>query len=461
MQKRYREFWRGLGGVEKSFLFAALAYGLLRLTGLSATWQLIAALATFILGFVSLVRYLRRAMRKAIWRLRNRLIVAYLFIAVVPIVLILSLAVLGYWVLVGQMAAYFVRTDLANRERSIMNTADMFAGYRYGGRGGRGLGPGRGFGGRGEAPPDARRQPPQAQGGPTPQPGRGPEIRGGRFPFPAPATPREAEEFLRDSVNRYHERPGNADNEILITGPYEIRVPADSKLAPPSAAWGRTSGLVLKTDGDTQRLYLWAHSQASGGEVREATILEPLTKDVLSGPLPTLGDVSVSSLTVPYVREQPSRIPKRANALDLWVRGYYPVQIYSWDNPQEQWGAMLLVDTRMSAVLGIIFEQKPGQPVMLTDFVQVAFIVITGLFLIVELLSLRAGVQLSRSITGSVHELYQGTQHVKEGDFAHRIPVKGDDQLAELSSSFNTMTENLGQLIVVAKEKERLQSELE
>ncbi|MBZ5583493.1 MAG: SpoIIE family protein phosphatase, partial [Acidobacteriia bacterium] len=46
-------------------------------------------------------------------------------------------------------------------------------------------------------------------------------------------------------------------------------------------------------------------------------------------------------------------------------------------------------------------------------------------------------------------------------DFAHRIPVKGDDQLAELSSSFNTMTENLGQLIVVAKEKERLQSELE
>jgi sigma-B regulation protein RsbU (phosphoserine phosphatase) len=39
--------------------------------------------------------------------------------------------------------------------------------------------------------------------------------------------------------------------------------------------------------------------------------------------------------------------------------------------------------------------------------------------------------------------------------------VKGDDQLAELGSSFNTMTENLGSLIVVAKEKERLQSELE
>jgi sigma-B regulation protein RsbU (phosphoserine phosphatase) len=89
------------------------------------------------------------------------------------------------------------------------------------------------------------------------------------------------------------------------------------------------------------------------------------------------------------------------------------------------------------------------------------FLVIITLFLIVEILSLRAGVKLSRSMTGAVHELYQGTQHIKEADFSYRIPVKGDDQLAELSASFNTMTENLGQLIVVAKEKERLQSELE
>jgi sigma-B regulation protein RsbU (phosphoserine phosphatase) len=83
------------------------------------------------------------------------------------------------------------------------------------------------------------------------------------------------------------------------------------------------------------------------------------------------------------------------------------------------------------------------------------------MFLLVELFSLRAGVKLSQSITGAVHELYEGTQRVKSGDFTYRIPVDGDDQLADLSMSFNTMTQNLGQLIVVAKEKERLQSELE
>jgi sigma-B regulation protein RsbU (phosphoserine phosphatase) len=70
------------------------------------------------------------------------------------------------------------------------------------------------------------------------------------------------------------------------------------------------------------------------------------------------------------------------------------------------------------------------------------------------------GVKLTRAITGAVHELYEGTQHVREGDFDYRIPVKGTDQIAELASSFNTMTSNLGSLIVVAKEKERLESEL-
>jgi sigma-B regulation protein RsbU (phosphoserine phosphatase) len=69
-------------------------------------------------------------------------------------------------------------------------------------------------------------------------------------------------------------------------------------------------------------------------------------------------------------------------------------------------------------------------------------------------------VLLSRSITGAVHELYTGTRRIQQGDFGYRIPVTGKDQLAELATSFNTMTANLGQLMVVAKEKERLESEL-
>jgi sigma-B regulation protein RsbU (phosphoserine phosphatase) len=120
---------------------------------------------------------------------------------------------------------------------------------------------------------------------------------------------------------------------------------------------------------------------------------------------------------------------------------------------------ILRVDTRASAVLGTIFQSR-DQTLDWAEFYLGAFIVVTIVFLLVELISLVAGVQLSRSITGAVHELYAGTRRIQQGDFGHRIPVKGSDQLAELAASFNTMTSNLGQLMVVAKEKERLESEL-
>ena len=53
--------------------------------------------------------------RNLIWRLRNRLIVAYLFIAVVPIVLILVLLATTAYVVVGQMAVFLVYAELQNR----------------------------------------------------------------------------------------------------------------------------------------------------------------------------------------------------------------------------------------------------------------------------------------------------------------------------------------------------------
>jgi sigma-B regulation protein RsbU (phosphoserine phosphatase) len=82
-------------------------------------------------------------------------------------------------------------------------------------------------------------------------------------------------------------------------------------------------------------------------------------------------------------------------------------------------------------------------------------------FMVVELVSIVIGIRLTRSITYALHNVYQGTRHVREGVFSHRVHVQGNDQLAELGGSFNSMTENLERLVEVAKEKERLQSEIE
>ncbi len=61
------------------------------------------------------VRLCRLAIRRGIWKLRNRLLAAYLFMAVVPILLIATLAVLGARAVASQLAVYLVTSELDRR----------------------------------------------------------------------------------------------------------------------------------------------------------------------------------------------------------------------------------------------------------------------------------------------------------------------------------------------------------
>jgi sigma-B regulation protein RsbU (phosphoserine phosphatase) len=89
-----------------------------------------------------------------------------------------------------------------------------------------------------------------------------------------------------------------------------------------------------------------------------------------------------------------------------------------------------------------------------------ALLVIAGLFLIIEGVALSMGLALARSITSSVHELFTSTERVRHGDFAHRIQVHTNDQLGELAGSFNEMTGSIEGLLQTAAEKKRLEEEL-
>jgi len=86
---------------------------------------------------------------------------------------------------------------------------------------------------------------------------------------------------------------------------------------------------------------------------------------------------------------------------------------------------------------------------------------VVAFFLAVELLSLIAGILLSKSITNAVHNLDRGTEFIRRGDFSHRIVVKSDDQLGALAESFNQMTEYVQTLVRERVQKERLERELE
>jgi sigma-B regulation protein RsbU (phosphoserine phosphatase) len=86
--------------------------------------------------------------------------------------------------------------------------------------------------------------------------------------------------------------------------------------------------------------------------------------------------------------------------------------------------------------------------------------VIGVLFLVIQVVAFSMGLALARSITGSVHELFAGTERVRRGDFTGRIAIKSRDQLGELSESFNSMTGSIEDLLHQKAEKERLEQEL-
>ena len=237
------------------------------------------------------------------------------------------------------------------------------------------------------------------------------------------------------------------------------------------------------------RLHLWAHAVGGG---KETTLLAPMERNAFSELVPGLAEVTIlleearpsqpaaahpegtrrgptfavsgRSFRMPEAaRGQEQYLPPPANRFDQIVTYLCPVPVAIWEAPGKTERRVLIIQTRYSAVLRTLFGQtvefSPG--FTMAALASYVFVGVAFLFFLVEVVSLVIGGRLTRSITGAVHNLYEGTQRVRVGDFSHRIEVKGNDQLAELGHSFNRMTENLERLVEVAKEKERLQGEIE
>ena len=68
------------------------------------------------------------------------------------------------------------------------------------------------------------------------------------------------------------------------------------------------------------------------------------------------------------------------------------------------------------------------------------------IFLLGSVLSLTVGWLVSERLTRPLRALSEGVRAVTAGDYNQRVAVSGNDELAELSSTFNHMTVRLGQL---------------
>lgn len=397
-----------LGFLEKLFLALLPVYLILTFAAPGSVLLPLTQIALLVMGAWIAFKLTLAAMRKSIWRLRNRLLVTYGFIAVVPVLLILVLACMGAYVMVSQLAVYLTVSDLERRAIMLRDVAETVA-----------------------------------------------------------ATESQLRPELMHRVSLIHHKRFPNLTVLVREGGVVQNWPPGGTSSPPPEGWAELEGVAVRNG----RYYLWSH--AKSGRV-EVTAMMPLSRRYLSGMVPGLGDVSLYDVSDQKAKlsEEPAdkadrkngleqaahQLPPAFNRFDIDVRWFSTVPVWHWDQPGKKEVAVLFVHTRPSAVLNTIFNAQVDQ---MGNVLPIALMVVTILFFIVEIVALIIGSSLTRTITGAVHNLYQGTQSVIQGDFSHRIHVHGKDQLATLSTSFNSMTENLERLLAVAKEKERLQAELE
>src|SRR3954466_9316779 len=79
------------------------------------------AFTSFLLGCVLLILGIRWLRRRLMWRLRNRLIVTYVFIGVIPLLLLTGMAILGGFLFAGQFSAFVVTSDLQGELRKLQS----------------------------------------------------------------------------------------------------------------------------------------------------------------------------------------------------------------------------------------------------------------------------------------------------------------------------------------------------
>ena len=404
-----------LGGL--SVLFIVLRW----ITG-SASGSKLSGWATFVavvFAFCALLLTFRWAWRHVMWRLRRRLIVTYIFIGVIPIMLLLLMAGVGSYLLAGQYATDIAISNLQSELQHLEAANDALA---------------------------ARLSILERSGKLNEQ------IAGELITV-------SGENFPQRTVTLWRGEKGL----IFSTGGALEASPAKV----PDVIKGDFSGFVI----DRDRLHLRAVKRYDEDGLRLAVISNvPITPELLQSatsrvgsvtliPPDRTGDVQVPppANASPTARKHvdAGQVPPPSNQFDPTFRFYTLFDAVDWETGKPQTGAIGVV-TRPSMLYTTLFSTLGDK----TKILRYGLLGIAIFFGLIELAALYIGTRLSRSMTLSVAELYSATEHVNRGDLTHRIQVRNRDQMAALEQSFNSMTESLAKLIAEQKEKQRLESEL-
>src|SRR5579864_1978398 len=114
-----------LGKVTLWFGYLADALQVLRAVLRSAPGSFVsfwASVITFLVGACLLLMGFRWLRQKLLWRLRNRLLVTYVFIGVIPVLLLVVMGGIASWLFAGQFATYVASSDVQFELRHLQTT---------------------------------------------------------------------------------------------------------------------------------------------------------------------------------------------------------------------------------------------------------------------------------------------------------------------------------------------------
>jgi sigma-B regulation protein RsbU (phosphoserine phosphatase) len=413
---------------------------------------------TFLAGVLFFILGFRWVKRRILWRLRNRLIVTYIFIGVIPAVLLVAMAFITLYGLAGQFAVFVVTSEIHSQLRGL-EAANAAVSNELAARLERGEPPNaESLAGLRKRDPAWNRRQVCAWYGDKPLP------LCNEFKGTALGRPGFVKDRFRDLVREHDELHLRVCSSILV-GTSQLTVvtsePFDKELVGNIAA--NLGEITLYASGITLDQAPSKPKRASGESAGEPASASRVTVSI--APDKANGAIAVSSSKPGGQTEQQvlhptfsvGALPAATSSFDREITFGTPLAIVDWKTgEQAPVGAMLQVATRPAVLYGHLFAA-------LGEFVQGVAYILVGVaifFSIIELIALIIGTRMTRTVTAAVAQLHDATKHVDRGDFSHRIPVKSSDQLAELAISFNSMTASIEKLILEQKEKQRLENEL-
>ena len=356
---------------------------------------------------------------RLLWSLRNRLIVAYLFIAVVPVLLLLTLAVLAGQILYSQLGGYLLYEDIHSRLGRMADSAASIA--------------------------SAERT------------------------LPSSINDKVVEEALDAQIQMAYAKELPGLKVEFHSDPRRL-----ARVAGPNAK--EFTG-ILQSGGQTHLIAMREVESPRGKNLVELSLR--VTPEFLETVAPDLGPIQVTALqradgensvnvvrlgTVDY-RFQ-NRISTRRRTLqpasywfDPVIEGFSKLDatyLEAGDKLGEKQPVFAAYTARPSVLNGRIFSSL-GE---FSNSRVYGFEVVAVFLLLLGIFGLITGFVLIRAITGAVDELYRATQLVQAGDLTHRVKIERRDQLGILGESFNLMTGSILSLIEEQRQRQRLENEI-